>query len=111
MQHERCYKQTSSKHALNSLWLSGICQGFWLVQQSPSAAGMLFGWETIMTFVLVSVVYAVAIGEPSFGVMGPFAMGHDIIITAFLRILYEILFSQSAVSFLYFLSKSDITLL
>ena len=36
---------------------------------------MLFGWETIMTFVLVSVVYAVAIGEPSFGVMGPFAVG------------------------------------
>lgn len=37
--------------------------------------GMLFGWETVMTFVLVSVVYAVAIGEPSFGVMGPFAVG------------------------------------
>ena len=28
-----------------------------------------------MTFVLVSTVYAVAIGEPSFGVMGPFAVG------------------------------------
>lgn len=39
------------------------------------AAGMLFGWETVMTFVLVSTVYAVAIGEPSFGVMGPFAVG------------------------------------
>lgn len=38
-------------------------------------AGMLFGWETIMTFVLVSVVYAVAVGEPSFGVVGPFAVG------------------------------------
>ena len=36
---------------------------------------MLFGWEIIMTFVLVSVVYAVAIGEPSFGVVGPFAVG------------------------------------
>lgn len=36
---------------------------------------MLFGWETVMTFVLVSVVYAVAIGEPSFGIMGPFAIG------------------------------------
>lgn len=36
---------------------------------------MLFGWETVMTFVLVSVVYAVAIGEPSFGIMGPFAVG------------------------------------
>lgn len=39
------------------------------------AAGMLFGWETVMTFVLVSTVYAVAIGEPSFGVVGPFAVG------------------------------------
>ncbi len=28
-----------------------------------------------MTFVLVSVVYAVAIGDPSFTVMGPFAIG------------------------------------
>ena len=36
---------------------------------------MLFGWETVMTFVLVSTVYAVAIGEPSFGVVGPFAVG------------------------------------
>lgn len=39
------------------------------------AAGMLFGWETVMTFVLVSVVYAVAVGEPSFGNIGPFAVG------------------------------------
>ena len=39
------------------------------------SAGMLFGWETVMTFVLVSVVYAVAIGEPHFGIMGPFAVG------------------------------------
>ena len=28
-----------------------------------------------MTFILVSTVYAVAIGEPSFGVVGPFAVG------------------------------------
>lgn len=38
-------------------------------------AGMLFGWETVMTFVLVSVVYAVAVGEPSFGNVGPYAVG------------------------------------
>lgn len=36
---------------------------------------MLFGWETVMTFVLVSVVYAVAVGEPSFGNVGPLAVG------------------------------------
>ena len=40
-----------------------------------ATAGMLFGWETVMTFVLVSVVYAVAVGEPSFGNVGPFAVG------------------------------------
>lgn len=36
---------------------------------------MLFGWEAIMTFVLVSVVYSVAVGEPSFGIIGPWAVG------------------------------------
>lgn len=40
-----------------------------------ACVGQLFGWETVMTFVLVSTVYAVAIGEPSFGVVGPFAVG------------------------------------
>lgn len=28
-----------------------------------------------MTFVLVSVVYSVAVGEPSFGIIGPWAVG------------------------------------
>ena len=36
---------------------------------------MLFGWEAIMTFVVVSVAYAVVIGDPSFGAMGPLAIG------------------------------------
>lgn len=40
-----------------------------------ASAGMLFGWEIVMTFVLVSVVYAVAVGEPSFGNVGPLAVG------------------------------------
>ena len=30
-------------------------------------AGQIFGWEAIISFILVSVVYAVAIGSPSFG--------------------------------------------
>ena len=30
-------------------------------------AGMLFGWEFFISFILVSTVYAVAIGEPTFG--------------------------------------------
>lgn len=46
-----------------------------MIRYADWCAGMLFGWEIIMTFVLVSVVYAVAIGEPSFGVVGPFAVG------------------------------------
>ena len=45
------------------------------VTDQAAPAGMLFGWEIVMTFVLVSVVYAVAVGEPSFGNIGPFAVG------------------------------------
>ena len=30
-------------------------------------AGMLFGWEFVLNFILVSTVYAVAIGQPTFG--------------------------------------------
>lgn len=44
-------------------------------EEKSVTAAMLFGWETVMTLVLVSTVYAVAIGEPSFGVVGPFAVG------------------------------------
>ena len=44
---------------------------------------MLFGWEAVMTFVLVSVVYAVAIGDPSFGAMGPLAIGLSLLAIVF----------------------------
>ena len=37
--------------------------------------GMAFGWELTMTFLLVAVVYAVAIGKPSFIETGPLAVG------------------------------------
>lgn len=30
-------------------------------------AGQLFGWEFILSFILVSTVYACAIGAPNFG--------------------------------------------
>ncbi len=36
-----------------------------------------------MTFVLVSVVYAVAIGDPSFGAMGPLAIGLSLLAMVF----------------------------
>jgi aquaporin TIP len=35
----------------------------------------LFGWEAVMTFVLVYVVYAVAVAEPGHGSLGPLALG------------------------------------
>lgn len=34
-----------------------------------------FGWELVLTFVLVSAVYAVAVGEPNFGHLGPWVVG------------------------------------
>ena len=37
----------------------------------PQAAG----WEFIFTFILVSTVYAVAIGKPNFGNVGPLIIG------------------------------------
>ena len=38
-------------------------------------AGMLFGWELILAFILVSTVYACAIGAPNFGNIAPLAVG------------------------------------
>ena len=46
-------------------------------------AGMLFGWELVLSFILVSVVYAVAIGEPSFGNIAPFAVGLSLVVDLF----------------------------
>jgi hypothetical protein len=37
--------------------------------------GQAFGWEAIMTFLLVVTIYSVAVGQPDFGVMGPLAIG------------------------------------
>jgi hypothetical protein len=50
---------------------------------SPVRAGMLFGWELVLSFILVSVVYAVAIGEPSFGNIAPFAVGLSLVVDLF----------------------------
>ncbi|DBB15365.1 TPA: hypothetical protein ACH3X3_003608 [Trebouxia sp. C0006] len=50
--------------------------------------GMLFGWKAVMTFVLVSVVYAVAIGDPSFGAMGPLAIGLSLLAMVFAGLNY-----------------------
>lgn len=44
---------------------------------------MLVGWEAIMTFVLVSVMYAVAIGDPSFVAVGPLAIGLSLLAMVF----------------------------
>lgn len=45
--------------------------------------GMLFGWEFVLSFILVSLVYAVAIGEPSFGNIAPFAAGLSLTVDLF----------------------------
>ena len=45
--------------------------------------GMAFGWEAVMTFLLVAVVYAVAIGKPSFVETGPLAVGFTLWASAF----------------------------
>ncbi|KAF6260340.1 aquaporin-like protein [Scenedesmus sp. NREL 46B-D3] len=37
--------------------------------------GQAFGWEAIMTFLLVVTIYSVAVGRPDFGIMGPLASG------------------------------------
>ena len=44
---------------------------------------MAFGWELTMTFLLVAVVYAVAIGKPSFVETGPMAVGFTLWASAF----------------------------
>lgn len=40
-----------------------------------ACAGQLFGWETVLSFILVSTVYATAIGTPNFGNIAPLAVG------------------------------------
>lgn len=47
--------------------------------------GQLFGWETFISFVLVVTVFAVAVGEPSFGNIAPLAVG----LTVFIGVLAE----------------------
>ncbi len=43
---------------------------------------MAFAWEFIMTFLLVVTIYAVAVGEPSFGVVSPLAIGLSLFVAA-----------------------------
>lgn len=45
--------------------------------------GMMFGWELVLSFILVSVVYGVAIGSPSFGNIAPLAAGLSLTIGIF----------------------------
>lgn len=46
--------------------------------------GQLFLWELIMTFVLVSTVYAVAVTKPGHGNIGPLAVGFSLFASAFI---------------------------
>ena len=59
-------------------------KGQWsIVQQKAQLQGMAFGWELTMTFLLVAVVYAVAIGKPNFVETGPLAVGFALWASAF----------------------------
>ncbi|KAL4439446.1 hypothetical protein ABPG77_008775 [Micractinium sp. CCAP 211/92] len=44
----------------------------------------LFGWELVMTFLLVSVVFAVAVSKPGHGNIGPLAVGYTLFASAFI---------------------------
>lgn len=57
--------------------------------------GQLFLWELIMTFVLVSTVYAVAVTKPGHGNIGPLAVGFSLFASAFIG---ELSHSDSGVS-------------
>ncbi|KAK9830482.1 hypothetical protein WJX72_011971 [[Myrmecia] bisecta] len=49
----------------------------------PIGKSQLFWWETIMTFTLVSVVFAVAVTKPGHGNIGPLAVGYTLFASAF----------------------------
>ena len=59
----------SQSHS-NACFMPQLCH-----ERSCHHAGQLFGWELFSTFVLVSTVFAVAIGKPNFGVAGPLIVG------------------------------------
>ncbi|KAK9915252.1 hypothetical protein WJX75_006761 [Coccomyxa subellipsoidea] len=48
-----------------------------------TTTGQLWWWETIMTFLLVSVVYATAVTKPGHGNMAPLAIGFTLFASAF----------------------------
>lgn len=45
--------------------------------------GQFFGWELVLSFILVSTKYAVAVGNPSLGNVAPFAVGLSLIVDIF----------------------------
>lgn len=62
--------------AQTNLWTAAATEP--TTTTAPTAlftAGMLFGWELILAFILVSTVYACAIGAPNFGNIAPLAVG------------------------------------
>lgn len=51
--------------------------------------GQLFGWEFILSFILVSTVYACAIGAPNFGNIAPMAVGVSLVLDLFAAAAYS----------------------
>jgi aquaporin TIP len=44
--------------------------------------GQLFGWEVVMTFTLISVVYACGVAKPGHGSFTPLAVGLSLVACA-----------------------------
>lgn len=53
----------------------------------PITRSQLWWWETIMTFTLVSVVYATAVTKPGHGSLAPLAIGFTLFASAFVGAL------------------------
>lgn len=60
--------------------------------------GQLFLWELIMTFVLVSTVYAVAVTKPGHGNIGPLAVGFSLFASAFIGEHHQTIVCRSPTS-------------
>lgn len=71
MSNPVCHAQTFAQMCIITLLL---CYNVVILSQGISL-GQAFGWEAIMTFLLVVTIYSVAVGQPDFGVMGPLAIG------------------------------------
>jgi glycerol uptake facilitator-like aquaporin len=68
-----------------NLWLLLLCPAgcFDKTTISPEISlGQLFGWEVVMTFTLISVVYACGLAKPGHGSFTPLVVGLSLVACA-----------------------------